>query len=117
MHGAGPTEHQTQAAFHRFMQLKYPHVISFAVPNAAKRGPALASRMKAEGMVAGIPDYFIDFATPDFHGLRIEFKRNARAKLTDAQAAMAERYKRAGYRWELCCDFDSAAALVKEYLR
>lgn len=71
-------EHREQAALFEWARLAiatHPDLdMLFAVPNGGDRHPAVAARLKAEGVRAGIPDIFLDVPRRGFHGLRIELK-------------------------------------------
>jgi hypothetical protein len=80
---ARDTEHSHQAAYFCAMNQYRQHYpcLNFlhSIPNGGERNKAVAGRMKAEGVKAGVPDVFLPF--PKFigsqwwHGLYIEFKR------------------------------------------
>jgi len=55
----------------------------FAIPNGEKRAITVAKRLKAEGVVRGIPDLFI----PQFN-LWVEMKRISGGRLSPEQRAM-----------------------------
>lgn len=120
------SEHAIQAAYFQWVRLAYPGTkLIYAVPNAAKRGPALASWMKAEGLTAGIPDINIDIPrtppymafvpTGGFHGMRIETK-SIKGKLTDEQAEAHKQLQKAGYFVTVCRDTESMILQTKIYL-
>jgi hypothetical protein len=86
-----PSEHQEQAAFVRWFRLAHPGVLIFAIPNGAflagtvgKRAAQMA-RLKAEGLVEGIPDLFI----PEWC-VWIEMKRAKGGRVSPEQTEMAE---------------------------
>lgn len=54
-----PTEHIEQKAFVHWFRHNFPRVLIFAVPNGEKRSITVAKRLKAEGVVRGIPDLYI----------------------------------------------------------
>lgn len=64
------TEHAEQVGFVNWFRDKFPTVLIFAVPNGGKRTPGAAKKLKAEGVVAGIPDLYV----PEWN-LWIEMKR------------------------------------------
>jgi hypothetical protein len=53
------TEHEEQRELVRWFRQTYPATLIFAIPNGGARSPATASRLKAEGVVKGVPDLFI----------------------------------------------------------
>jgi len=58
-------------------------VLIFAIPNGEKRAITVAKRLKAEGVVRGIPDLFI----PQWN-LWVEMKRVSGGRLSPEQKAM-----------------------------
>lgn len=48
---------------------------AFHVPNGGTRNKAEASRLKSQGVKAGVPDVFIPIPCGQYHGLWIEFKK------------------------------------------
>jgi len=92
-------------------------LMAYAIPNAAKRGPALAAIMKAEGMKAGVPDVCIPVPRNGHHGLYIEMKRSdGGAGPTEEQACWIRGLSAHGYRAEVCKGFESARRVVVDYL-
>ena len=79
MHGRTPTEHQEQKTLVQGwwprVQRRWPGVLLYAIPNGGDRNPIVAKKLKAEGVLAGIPDLYLacpswdsDRARP-LHGL------------------------------------------------
>jgi hypothetical protein len=110
-----PTEHAEQSAFMTWC-LKTPELENaFAIPNAGKRGYALANYMRAEGMRRGVPDVFIPVARGGFYGLFIEFKRRGR-RPDEAQQEWAQRLNKAGYLVELAYSCDEGIKITQAYM-
>lgn len=80
---AAPTEHAEQVGFVQWFRAQFPRVLIFAIPNGEKRAISVAKRLKAEGVVAGVPDLYV----PEW-GLWIEMKRKTRGRLSPEQKAM-----------------------------
>lgn len=111
------SEHAIQSAYFEWVRLVYPGCkLIYAVPNAAKRGPALASWMKAEGLTAGMPDINIDIGRTGYHGMRIETK-SFKGILTDEQKEAHEQLEKADYYVVVCRDTESMIEETKFYLR
>ena len=106
-------EHQHQCAFFKWFRAQYPGVLAFAIPNAAKRGPRLASMMKAEGMLAGMPDLMIADGKP---GLFIEMKEPSKGKVQDSQKVIIGRLAVAGYKVAICYGWEQAKEATESYL-
>jgi hypothetical protein len=52
-----------------------PEQLLFAIPNGGQRNIIVASKLKAEGVRAGVPDLFLAFPKKDAAGLFIEMKK------------------------------------------
>ena len=78
-----PSEHSEQVGFINWFRAKYPDVLIFAIPNGEKRAISVAKRLKAEGVVRGIPDLFIPQWT-----LWVEMKRVSGGRLSPEQKSM-----------------------------
>lgn len=85
------SEHYEQALVIQFMRRTYPEVLIFAIPNGGQRSAATGARLKAEGVVPGVPDLFI----PAW-GLFIEMK-TLTGKVSPEQKAMIEYLQSVGY--------------------
>lgn len=72
------TEHEEQKAlieWSAWMSNARPELsLMFAVPNGGDRHPAVAAKLKAEGVKAGVPDIFLPVPRNGYHGLFIELK-------------------------------------------
>jgi hypothetical protein len=78
-----PSEHDEQVGFINWFRSKYPDVLIFAIPNGEKRAISVAKRLKAEGVVRGVPDLYV----PTWN-LWIEMKRVSGGRLSPDQKAM-----------------------------
>jgi hypothetical protein len=117
-----PSEHSDQAALFRWLSqiaviYKIPGLLlSYAVPNAAKRGKRLAAYMKAEGMKAGVPDVCIPVPAKGYHGLYIEMKREDGGDgPTDDQKHYIDSLNQLGYLAAQCNGYDAARRVVMDY--
>jgi len=54
-----PTEHEEQRQFVQWFRRTFHDVRIFAIPNGGARSAATAGRLKAEGVVSGVPDLFV----------------------------------------------------------
>lgn len=112
-------ESKIQAAFHKYMRLRYPDVMAFSIPNgffAGKNGVAHAVRMKAEGMMKGVPDYWIigRSYTGMYAGLVIEFKAGTN-KPSQEQKDYLEYLSANGFRAIVCYSANEAMYEVDQY--
>lgn len=113
------TEHQEQAALFRVAGLhekKWPELAQmFAVPNGGQRHIAVAAKLKAEGVKAGVPDIFLPAPRGAAHGLFIELKAKG-GRVSDAQRAMLAALARQGYACLVCYGWEEAWREIQAYL-
>lgn len=90
-----PTEHEDheQMMLVQWFRRTYPEVRIFSVPNGGHRHPAVAAKMKATGVVKGVPDLFI----PAWR-LWIEMKRVKGGSLSKEQKDWIQYLESVGYR-------------------
>jgi hypothetical protein len=88
-----PSEHDEQVGFVNWFRAKYPKVLIFAIPNGGKRSVGAGRKLKAEGVVAGIPDLFI----PAWD-VWIEMKRSKAGRLSPDQKKIIEYLESEGYK-------------------
>lgn len=103
-----PTEHEEQAAFIKWFRLQYPGALVFAIPNGGNRNIVTASKLKAEGVLAGVPDLFI----PDWC-LFIEMKRQKGGRVSDEQKEVMAHLCGCGYRCIVAHGCEDAMLQVK----
>lgn len=112
-------EHNEQAALFQWAGYKardMPELcFLFAIPNGALRHIAVARKLKAEGVKAGIPDIFLPASRGAYHGLFIEMK-TGKNKLTAPQEEWHGVLQRQGYRVEVCYGWEAAKDTLEDYL-
>lgn len=94
------SEHDLQAAViaecDRRAILRPEYGLIFAIPNGGARHPAVAAKLKAEGVKAGVPDLFLPVARHGYHGMFIELKvgdnKPSQVQLDMIRNLIAERY-------------------------
>ena len=113
------TEHDEQAdlfQWARLMENKIPELATlFSIPNGGQRHPAVAAKMKAEGVKAGVWDCFMATPRGADHGLWLELKIRPN-KLTPAQEVWGHTMRAAGHRCVVCFSWIEAARAVCAYL-
>ena len=117
------TEHDEQVkvfTWARAFQEREPLLqLLFAVPNGGARHPAVAAKLKAEGVRAGVPDVLLPVARGDgehsYIGLAIEMKVG-RNRPTPEQRWWLERLAEQGWRCVVCYSAAEAIAEVERYL-
>ena len=96
----------------------------FAIPNGGERDRAVAGRLKAEGVRAGVPDTFLPVARGRYRGLWIEMKRRNLFRPNDHLAGASPKQKeyihflkKQGYIAEVAYGWEHAADLIRHYYR
>lgn len=115
----GDEEHREQVALIRwadFARARWPELaLLHAIPNGGQRHKAVAARMKAEGVRAGVPDLCLPVPRGRWHGLYIEMKTR-RGRASPDQRWWLRALGKAGYRAEVCRGWDAARQVIEEYM-
>lgn len=118
-----PSEDREQMTFFSYVNTKYAFTkderyrMIFAVPNGANRNMAFRMKMKQTGLLAGVPDIMVDFASGNYHGLRIEMKAKKGGKVRPEQKEMIERYNKLGYKAVVCYGAEQAIKTLEDYFK
>jgi len=112
------TEHEEQCALFKWVDCWLPMVsaLLFAIPMGGHRRIAVAGKLKAEGVKAGVPDIFFALPRNGKHGLFIEMKRVKGGSVRREQKAMIDRLRTAGYQVEICKGFEAARNVLVNYM-
>lgn len=108
-------EHQLQVTCIRYFRYKYSDYLIWAIPNGGQRNAIVAVKLKAEGVLSGVPDIFIAAPRGKYHGLFIELKVG-KNKLTESQKEIIPQLKMQQYKCEVCYSFDEFKDLVDTYM-
>ena len=110
-------EHELQKACVQWFRFNYPNYkyLLFAIPNGGLRNARVAVKLKAEGVVAGVPDLFLAIGTKYANGLFIEMKQG-KNKLTENQKYMKQQLENEAYMVEVVYTFDEFVKIVKRYI-
>jgi hypothetical protein len=110
-------EHNLQKACVQWFRFNYPSMkyLLFAIPNGGLRNIRVATKLKAEGVVAGVPDLFLAIPNQEANGLFIEMKAG-KNQLTEAQKYMIGELQGQGYQCKVCRDFDHFMQIIKNYM-
>ena len=113
-----PTESQEQKALFGWWRAyaRNTPLDMLHIPNGGARNAITGARLKAEGVVAGVPDIFLAASRQGFHGLYIELKRRQGGRVSEAQERVIARLREAGYRVEVCKGWWEARAVIENYL-
>ena len=95
---------------------QYPEALMFAVPNGGARSAITGASLKAEGVLAGVPDVFLAYPAGGLHGLFIEMKRTKGGATSTAQKIVGELLSRAGYGVSVCHGWQDARNTVIRYM-
>lgn len=114
-----PSEHQEQVALFEWAALAvatHPELrLLHAIPNGGARHPAVAAKLKAEGVKPGVPDVCLPVPRGRWHGLYVEMKSQS-GRLRDSQREFGELLSIQGYRVVVCLSWDEARNQILEYL-
>ena len=109
------SEHTEQAVFVGLVRNFYPEVLIFAIPNGGLRDKRTAVKLKAEGVLAGVPDLMIAEPRATYSGLFVEMKRKG-GRVSKAQVEVREKLEAKGYRVHVAQGSEEAFALFELYM-
>lgn len=115
-------EHTEQVTLMQWWQLAchgfgVSEQLLFAIPNGGQRNVVVASKLKAEGVRAGVPDLFLAVARHGGHGLFIEMKKAKGGRTSAKQDAVLDMLAEQGYTWAVCHGWTEAQKCIEGYLR
>jgi hypothetical protein len=123
----GNSEHVEQVNFFYWAwvnRAKHPALeLMFAIPNGGHRHIAVARKLKAEGVKAGVPDIFLPWPVQGSmcphgsgaHGFFLEMKSD-KGKATLEQKEWITKLRNAGYVADVFRGFEEAAEATCNYL-
>lgn len=113
------SEHDEQAAVIAWAKLnetRYPALeFLHSTPNGGYRHPAVAARMKAEGVKRGVLDLQLPMPAGPYHGLWIEMKFG-KGRLSKQQKVWVNQLTAWGHYVEVCWDANAAIDVITAYL-
>lgn len=114
-----PSEHSEQVALMQWAALAECHRpmlgLLHAIPNGGQRHPAIAAKLKREGVKRGVPDLCLPVARCGLHGLYLELKA-ADGRLSNEQKRWVDMLTAQGYGVAVVYGFDEARAVLEDYL-
>ena len=120
-------EHQHQSAYIQWCEFNintYPELGNiFSIPNGAWYGTdtelniRMAAKMKREGLRKGVPDLFLAYPSNKYHGMFIEFKKDASQKLKPEQAEWIKKLSAVKYVCAIVYTLDDAIQVTLRYLQ
>jgi hypothetical protein len=113
------TEHQEQCALIKWARARAataPELkLLYAVPNGGHRNKVVASKLRDEGVLAGMPDICLPVPRAGKGALYIELKAG-RGRLSDAQQEKLTMLRAVGNDAVPCWGWQQAAAIIEMYL-
>lgn len=109
------SEHDLQTACVNWFRYQYPKLLIYSIPNGGQRNAIVAAKLKAEGVLAGVPDLHVPVAVGKYHGMYVEMKVG-RNKPTENQLNVMAKLQEQGYYCAVCNSFDNFMATVNGYL-
>lgn len=94
----------------------YPDVLIFAIPNGGGRTPMEATRLKEEGVLAGVCDLMVLEARGGWFGLFIEMKRLTGGRVSDEQADFMAKARERGFKCVVGVGAEDAWAKFERYM-
>lgn len=109
-------EHQIQVACVNYFRLRWRNALIFAIPNGGQRNIKVAQKLKAEGVLAGVPDLCVPIPKNGYNGLYIEMKAGKKGVVSDKQKDVMARLTENGYLCKVCRCFDDFQKVVDDYM-
>lgn len=119
------TENQEQTEVNIYCTRK--KILMFAIPNGSYKSITAQKKFKAEGLKAGVPDFFIPEPNCYYHGLFIEMKKRPKTlkngtksyagiKVSKQQEEWIDKLNAKGYRAIVCYGADEAIEAIDDYM-
>ena len=100
------SEHSIQVGLIRELEYKLrPELVRYAIPNGGLRNARVAQKMKAEGLLPGMPD--LGFAMEGGRSNWLELK-TGKGSLSDYQWGIRRKLEALGHQWALARSVDEA---------
>ena len=110
-------EHRIQCACVKLFRYLYPNLLIYAIPNGGQRNAIVAAKLKAEGVLAGVPDLHIPVPSGEYHSLYVEMKNGKKGVLSDKQKEVIECLRSQGHKVVVCRSVDEFEKEIKEYFK
>lgn len=88
----------------------------FAVPNGGARSAAVAGKLKAEGVKAGVPDYILPVRRGPCPGLALELKSKSGRGATEEQQDWLAHFAAQGWRAALAYGAEEAWEVIRAHM-
>ena len=110
-------EHKLQCLCVEWFRYWYPKGTIFAIPNGGARNVVTAAKLKAEGVLAGVPDLCVPMARGGFHGLYIELKNGKKGVVSERQRTIMDKLNDEGYKCVVCRSFEEFVQEINDYMK
>ncbi len=108
-------EHSIQTVFVGWFRMTHRDHMIFSIPNGARTGTVMqAIRLKAEGLLSGVPDLFIPHPRGPYSGLFIETK-SLKGTVSPEQRQVFEFLRNQGYQVEVYRSLEEGQSIVHKY--
>ena len=94
-----------------------PGVVIFAIPNGGGRTKREGGKLKAEGVLPGVPDLMVARANVVYNGLFIEMKKIGSRGMSKPQKEVSARLAAEGYLVATCFGCEEAWNTFQEYMK
>jgi len=109
-------EHQEQKALIKWARFQQAPVCwLYAIANGGHRKKGVAGRMKAEGVLAGVPDLQLPVSRGGFHALYIEMKSPS-GRTSPAQRQMIDNLRGQGFMVEIARSWVEGREIIETYM-
>ncbi|MCY1301358.1 VRR-NUC domain protein [compost metagenome] len=109
-----------QQALFRWLQVRHPTAfkVAYHVPNGGHRVKAVAAKLKAQGVKAGVSDICLPMARGGYFGLYIEFKATPPhdSPVSASHHAFLLSMEQQGYMALVCRGMNAAMEVLEGYL-
>lgn len=112
-------EHRIQCACVQWFSLQHPqlHGRLFAVPNGGRRDAITATKLKAEGVMAGVADLILLKSNRDYGALLIEMKTSQGRQSKSQKQWQCTLCSEEEYKYVVCRSLDDFIREVNDYLK
>lgn len=102
-----------------YFNLRYPKLKGrlFAVPNGGRRDAVTASKLKAEGVIAGVSDLILLKSNRDYGALLIEMKKKGGYQSPSQKQWQKMICENREYKYVVCHSLDDFIREVDEFLK
>jgi hypothetical protein len=109
------SEEQLQTQTASWLRLQHPRLLAYHIPNGGARDVRVGKKLKTQGVMRGVPDWFVSVSNRKYHGLYIELKVGTN-KQTDEQKLFEQRSTENGYLYEVCRTLEEFVKTITRYI-